>query len=63
MAEKAANIIVAVKCDDHPPTFLRIFAESGELPLDTYRRVCEAIEPGGQIPDFVCAEGYAAASV
>jgi hypothetical protein len=59
MAGHAASIIVAIRCGHHEPTFIRVFAEPGDLPLDTYLRVCEAHELSGDIPDYVCATGYA----
>jgi hypothetical protein len=58
MAAAPASIIVAVKCDDREPTFIRVFAEPGDLPLDTYLRVCEAHALSGDVPDYVCATGF-----
>lgn len=59
MAGHAASIVVAVRCGHHEPTFIRVFAEPGDLPLDTYLRVCEAHElSGSAIPDYVCATGF-----
>lgn len=63
MAEISASIIVAVKCETSPPTLIRVFAEPGDLPLDTYRRVCDAHAPGDELPEYVCAKGYPAAIV
>lgn len=60
MAENAASIIVAVRCDGESPTFIRVFARPGDLPLDTYLRVCEAHGTEGPVPDYVCAAGYPA---
>lgn len=61
MADSPASILIAVKCP-HDVTFIRVFAVKGELPLDTYRRVCEAHEPGDILPDYVSASGYPAAA-
>lgn len=58
MADSSASIIIAVRCGGHEPTFIRVYAGPGELPLDTYRRVCEAHEPGDALPDYVSASGY-----
>ena len=58
MAAVPASIIVAVKCGDREPTFIRVFAEPGDLPLDTYLRVCEAHSAAGDVPDYVCATGF-----
>ena len=60
MAGHAASIVVAVKCGDREPTFIRVFAEPGDLPLDTYLRVCEAHTLSGDVPDNVCAVGFSA---
>lgn len=60
MATTGASILLAVKCS-HDVTFIRVFAEHGEKPMDTYRRVCEAHEPGDILPDYVSASGYIAA--
>jgi len=59
MAASGASILLAVKCA-HSVSFIRVFATSGEQPLDTYRRVCEAHDPGDLLPDYVSASGYAA---
>ena len=61
MADNTASILIAVKCP-HDVTFIRVYAEQGELPLDTYRRVCEAHEPGDTLPDYVSASGYPVAA-
>jgi hypothetical protein len=60
MAGHAASIIVAVRCDAREPTFIRVFAEPGDLPLDTYLRVCEAHGLSGDVPEYVCATGFSA---
>jgi hypothetical protein len=61
MAGHAASIIIAVRCGHHEPTFIRVFAEPGDLPLDTYLRVCEAHDLSGDlrdVPEYVCSVGY-----
>lgn len=41
---------------------LKVFAEDGELPLDTFRRVLDAHNTGDTLPDFITARDYAFAS-
>lgn len=59
MATTTASILLAVKCS-HSVSFVRVYADPGEKPLDTYRRVCDAHDPGDLLPDYVSASGYAA---
>jgi hypothetical protein len=60
-AAKRAHILIGCPCEGHQPDVLRVFAEDGELPLDTFRRVLDAHQSGDRLPDFIVARDYAAA--
>ena len=54
-----AHILILTRCPNgHPGDVLAVYANPGDTPVDTFRRVLDAHDDGDALPDFIMARGY-----
>ena len=58
-ATARAHILILTRCaNGHPGDILAVYANHGDTPMDTFRRVLDAHDDGDMLPDFITARGY-----
>lgn len=63
--DRTQGIIIVIPngCSHQELSVARVYAENGELPMDVYRRVCEAVNSRAELPHYAGSFGYVPALI
>ena len=63
--DRTQGIIIVIHggCAHQNLSVARVYAEQGELPMDVYHRVCEAVGDCAELPHYAGSFGYAPALI